>query len=321
MELIVVGLALASPSLGAAAVCSETHAYVVDTRSQKVRYVGFAAATSGTPFETSIAVDGVDTASFRELESPDRPCASGYAKDKSSVFFRGDVISGADGASFKVLEGGYAVDKASVYFEGRKLGGFDAATFRVLPKQQPSHGFHLTMDKNGIHYRDEKVPGVDMGSVRLVGFGGNDELKEACGIKPCLVDRANLHVRVRSAYSHVMVWRSFARATIKKVGGAWTRVGDAIFFEFDPLVELEPDANSLCVIGSRGHAVDKDHVYHCRRMVDGAKPQGLNEPPAAQAFKDLSRAAPSPSAHECRRPMRPTTIAAAKLDKVPIQQE
>ena len=44
-----------------------------------------------------------------------------YGRDKTHAFYRGDIIKGADGQSFRVLEKGFAVDKFNVYDSGKLM--------------------------------------------------------------------------------------------------------------------------------------------------------------------------------------------------------
>ena len=44
-----------------------------------------------------------------------------YGRDKTHAFYRGDIIKGADGLSFRVLEKGYAADASNVYDSGKYL--------------------------------------------------------------------------------------------------------------------------------------------------------------------------------------------------------
>ena len=44
-----------------------------------------------------------------------------YAKDKKNVYYKGQVINGADVKTFKVLENLYAEDKNSWYEYGKKI--------------------------------------------------------------------------------------------------------------------------------------------------------------------------------------------------------
>ncbi len=56
-----------------------------------------------------------------------------YAKDKGQIYYKGEVIGGADPASFEPFaEYEYAKDAARVFYQGRLLETADADTFKVL---------------------------------------------------------------------------------------------------------------------------------------------------------------------------------------------
>ena len=73
-------------------------------------------------------VKGADTKTFEVLSNEKEVKNSGhravcyyYAKDKKSVYYKGQIINGADVKTFKVLENLYAEDKNSWYEYGKKI--------------------------------------------------------------------------------------------------------------------------------------------------------------------------------------------------------
>lgn len=74
------------------------------------------------------------------------------AKDVNHVYFRGEIIEGADPVTYTHM-GHWAIgkDKSNIYFETKKLTGVDFNTFEILDS-----GFELVMikDRNGTRYVD-----------------------------------------------------------------------------------------------------------------------------------------------------------------------
>lgn len=71
-------------------------------------------------------MDSANPASFRYL-------GKDYATDGRLVFFRGQLLQGADGVTFKVIEGPeyfyFAIDRFHVYKHDKVFSDADAATF------------------------------------------------------------------------------------------------------------------------------------------------------------------------------------------------
>lgn len=55
-----------------------------------------------------------------------------FAKNDTNVFYKGDVIQGADPNTFKLYFHRFGVDKNSGYFRNEAIKGSDASTFKVL---------------------------------------------------------------------------------------------------------------------------------------------------------------------------------------------
>ena len=84
-----------------------------------------------------------------------------YGRDKAHAFYRGDIITGADGHSFRVLEKGYAADKFNVYDEGELMTGVDPASFKI-------HSYELTEDKNDFYNNGKALNVWDKSSFEIL---------------------------------------------------------------------------------------------------------------------------------------------------------
>jgi hypothetical protein len=92
-------------------------------------------------FRTYTKLPGVDIFTFRELKVDtsfgsvgDKIISSDYAKDKKSVYFGRDLVTGADASSFTALGQFTGKDKNNVYFLGKKIAGADTSTFKFLDR-------------------------------------------------------------------------------------------------------------------------------------------------------------------------------------------
>ena len=79
-----------------------------------------------------------DAATFRVLATVSKnpvwdpeQCNERYAKDFKQVYYRGEVLKGADPLTFEDLGKGYARDKNTVYLDGAKQPDLNAKSFRV----------------------------------------------------------------------------------------------------------------------------------------------------------------------------------------------
>lgn len=132
----------------------------------------------------------VDAQTFEIFEE-----ASHYAKDKDSVFYRGNLIEGANPATFEVVTTQLARDQNNIYFERRlltpiqegvelevlssefmrygdkvfrysvEIEGVDAATFEV-------RGYDYAVDSGKVYYRNREYEQTNPGASRLVGVRG-----------------------------------------------------------------------------------------------------------------------------------------------------
>jgi hypothetical protein len=80
----------------------------------------------GVCYYSKIIIESANPASFQYL-------GKDYATDSKLVFFRGELLSGADGATFKVIEGPqyfyFATDKHHVYKHDKIFNDADPVTF------------------------------------------------------------------------------------------------------------------------------------------------------------------------------------------------
>jgi hypothetical protein len=104
-------------------------------------------------------------------------------KDKDSVHYQSETIAGADAASFKHLNSGYYADRGRVYWCTSPIPDADLATFEVLG------GSFFAKDKTSVYRSGERLPGLDLGSLKLILF-------EPAGYH-ILSDKNGLHLDAR----------------------------------------------------------------------------------------------------------------------------
>jgi len=71
-----------------------------------------------------------------------------FAADTKNVYYKNELVEGADPETFAVLEHNYAADAKNVYYENELVEGADPETFAVL-KENPHYG----KDKNRVYYK------------------------------------------------------------------------------------------------------------------------------------------------------------------------
>jgi hypothetical protein len=94
-------------------------------------------------------ITGADPATFHVLQGA-------YAQDAERVFYFADTIENADAASFRPLDGPYASDGRNVYWMGKVITGADPATFRVL-----NAAFECSADAKRAYYRQAAIDDAD----------------------------------------------------------------------------------------------------------------------------------------------------------------
>lgn len=123
-------------------------------------------------------IPGADPASF-EIIAP-----GVYTRDRKHVYYRGEVIAGADSKTMEQISGYYFRDARAVCLEGQEIVGADPTTFRltkfgnyavdrarvyhfrnVLSDRDPATFEELqsyySKDKNGVYYQGKLMPMAD----------------------------------------------------------------------------------------------------------------------------------------------------------------
>lgn len=151
------------------------------------------AATASKVYHDGTVVAQADARSF-ELFKPE----VGITRDKRSVFFNDGVIPGADPATFEQVNGYIFKDKTGVYTEGKRVAGAQAASIRAtefgsylidsatvfrlgkpLPNRDPATFVELqpqwSKDKNGVYFKDETVPKIDVASFKATSLDRGED--------------------------------------------------------------------------------------------------------------------------------------------------
>lgn len=111
-------------------------------------------------------LDSIDASTFEYFgihgHHGNFPVAKAYAKDKETVFFGcGEILVGADAATFVDLSDSYAKDKNSVWYWGKEIGGADVLTFEYL-------GGGYAKDKDRAYFGANPLEKVDSVSFEVV---------------------------------------------------------------------------------------------------------------------------------------------------------
>jgi len=109
----------------------------------------------------------VDPASFSLVKNTcdRRRSQTLYAKDSGQVYFKGQVLKGADSNSFASAALGfedYFLDNRAVYFDGEAIPGSDPNSFTRF-------GDYYYRDKCQVYYRGEVLGGVDPKNAEVCG--------------------------------------------------------------------------------------------------------------------------------------------------------
>ncbi len=112
-------------------------------------------------------IEGADPETFEDLD-----CTGSYAKDKQFVYHVRHILVGADSKTFECLDGGYGKDETTVYFFGGKVEDAVSETFEYIDY---SYSFisdlvaHYAKDKNSIYINGQVFPNIDPETFQYVG--------------------------------------------------------------------------------------------------------------------------------------------------------
>jgi DKNYY family len=122
-----------------------------------------------------------------------------YAKDDRNVFYEGDIIRGADAASFEAIKEFYARDKNKGYYSNEEVKNSRGRTFKVINEYYSTDGIDVfymtnplkivnpqnfkfvygegdsecwTTDGNFYYYTSYKVPSDDYGNLTIFEKSG-----------------------------------------------------------------------------------------------------------------------------------------------------
>lgn len=149
-------LPLIMPLLAVCAGCSTTPNHY-DVRSGGVHWVHSIAL-----FEPmrSDPVPQADPPTFKQL--PDSALAfDRYAADRNHAYYDGNILSGADPATFRRIKGDYWRDKTRVYYYGKSVPGAEPDSFRHL-------GDDWWRDNRNIYVQDKPVNPKDSGTFQIL---------------------------------------------------------------------------------------------------------------------------------------------------------
>jgi DKNYY family len=201
-------------------------------RGDKVYYLN---AFPGKAFE----INSADPGSFKAFDTT-------YARDRSSVYYNGHAVSGADASSFEVLDRpGFAKDRDHVYQLDRPISG-DPAHFELLDGG-------LSKDGTAVYWTDGSVLSDDPAHFAVVS--NNDHYvftKDS-----------------RTVQANGNPIADADPATFRVLQGAYGQDDKHIFYFTGQI----PDADAVTFRALEGpYAIDARHVYWMGKTIDGADP-------------------------------------------------
>jgi hypothetical protein len=189
-----------------------------------------------------------------------------FSKDKTGVYFKENLVFGADSATFEVLgDGAFARDKEQVYYEYYPIEGADPKTFTLLP-------YAYAKDKNHVYDFYHHVIGADPNTFEVVGF----------------MDAKD---RYHTYYQDMMLsGKGGDSATLEKITYAnddnYTRDNKNVYY----VGNLVPDANTNTfeALSFSGYAKDGNLVFYRTETIIGADPATFEVIGLSKYAKDKS---------------------------------
>lgn len=170
----VAGIGLVTAILAA---CSSTQGYDVDRNKPVYRFMYVDPGVSA--HQVSRELGAVDRASFENLmDENGQPTR--FAKDRFTVWYAGQVIDGADAASFERLYGHYSRDRSAVYYFEKKVTDIASDETVKAPPYLTNDSKYLAIG-NDLYEYGRLVPTVDALTAEPVP-GRYEYLKDKHGV-------------------------------------------------------------------------------------------------------------------------------------------
>lgn len=211
-----------------------------------------------------------DYNTFKVLYDKYRRCA--YSVDKDNVYYKEQVLAGADSSSFRTFRYPWAKDKNNVYFE--KCDPLDeynpnrikSCTAKKLEGADPNSflGFGETAkDKNTVYCYNKKIEGSDPISFKPTDYSlPNHYIRDNNGLYYCYVDRPNneaLLVKLEGADPESFEPLGTSEFWAKDKNFVYSKKGiDGIFYKIG---DFNIDTDSFEVLEYNQYAKDKNFVY------------------------------------------------------------
>ena len=207
--------------------------------------------------------------------------AAGYHLRGDKVYYlsafpgRANEIAGADAASFKAFDTTYAKDKSSAYFDGRPIPGADATSFDVLNRS----GF--AKDRNHVYQLDRPISD-DPAHFELIDGGLSKDSAAVYWTDGGVLSDDPTHFAIVSNSDHYMYTKDSRTihvngtpipdadpATFRVLQGAYAQDARRVFYFADPVVDA--DAASFRPLDGP-YAGDARHAFWMGKVIDGADP-------------------------------------------------
>lgn len=207
--------------------------------------------------------------------------AAGYHVRGDKVYYlasfpgKASEISGADAPSFKAFDDTYAKDRSSAYFDGRPIPGADAASFGVLDR----NGF--AKDRNHVYQLDSSISGDPM-HFELLDGGLSKDSGAVYWTDGSVLSRDPAHFAIVSTNDQYLFTKDRGAvqvngkpiadadpATLRVLQGAYAQDARHVFYFTDAIANV--DAATFHPLDGP-YARDAHRVYWMGTVIDGADP-------------------------------------------------
>ncbi|MCG7562565.1 DKNYY domain-containing protein [Pseudoalteromonas sp. McH1-42] len=243
--------------------------YIVNTKTNQVLYgdrIGLGGQTSVTR-----SLNNVDPATFEVIDR------FGYAKDKHLVFKSGGSIPFADPATFRKLSQYYAADKRYVYFKGEIVRGANPDNVRVIDDKWNYRGYLLSDNK--VYLGTDKVfTPCDIDTFKVFDVGGFAKDRECVFFEGERVTGASaksfrgLYIDYGADHQHVYYQTKRVKGLnvkdFRKLSAEYAKDKKHIYFQ-DQVTTISPEGFRVV---DGGYAKNDQHVFYQGNILPGADP-------------------------------------------------
>ncbi|MBI4600044.1 DKNYY domain-containing protein [Candidatus Uhrbacteria bacterium] len=178
-----------------------------------------------------------------------------YARDANKVFFEGNIIKGADPATFTHISGRFWIDKNHVFMQSSIVEGANPATFKVIDEK-----LEWGMDDKDVYFLSVPI-GADAASFRILRPHWAKDNNYYYSDHGLIFD-----YKIKSDYNTFKILNESYATDINHAYYGGQRIDGADTETFEALNDVRArDANWYYLFGDRQRTVQQENEFNQRK--------------------------------------------------------